>query len=153
MSFFAVLGLGLLVAFLGAVGSGTNAVAAVAAVLFFPAAIALYFAPAINASMSKHPSSTAIAVLNTLLGWTVLGWVGALVWSYGSVAMPAPAEPSANSDVERWREAAREREGTAQRQASETRDADLRDCPFCAEPIKRAAVKCKHCGSAVEPAI
>jgi hypothetical protein len=27
----------------------------------------------------------------------------------------------------------------------------FRKCPFCAEPIRREAVKCKHCGSAVEP--
>lgn len=27
---------------------------------------------------------------------------------------------------------------------------DSRPCPYCAEPIKKAAVKCKHCGSAVE---
>lgn len=27
---------------------------------------------------------------------------------------------------------------------------DLRDCPFCAETIKRAAIKCKHCGAEVE---
>lgn len=26
-----------------------------------------------------------------------------------------------------------------------------RECPFCAEPIKRRATKCKHCGSEVEP--
>jgi hypothetical protein len=30
------------------------------------------------------------------------------------------------------------------------REYDVRDCPFCAEPIKRAAIKCKHCGSDVE---
>lgn len=29
---------------------------------------------------------------------------------------------------------------------------DLRDCPFCAETIKKAAVKCKHCGADIEPA-
>ncbi len=29
---------------------------------------------------------------------------------------------------------------------------DERPCPFCAEPIKRAAIKCKHCSSEVEPA-
>ncbi len=28
---------------------------------------------------------------------------------------------------------------------------DTRTCPYCAEEIKAAAVKCKHCGSAVEP--
>jgi hypothetical protein len=27
---------------------------------------------------------------------------------------------------------------------------ELRDCPKCAEPIKRAAIKCKHCGSDVD---
>lgn len=30
---------------------------------------------------------------------------------------------------------------------------DTRACPFCAEQIKRAAVKCKHCGADVEPDI
>ncbi|WP_234008635.1 hypothetical protein [Serratia sp. MYb239] len=34
----------------------------------------------------------------------------------------------------------------------EISSSDLRDCPFCAEPIKRQASKCKHCGSEVEPA-
>ncbi|HGM5000878.1 TPA: zinc ribbon domain-containing protein [Serratia marcescens] len=29
--------------------------------------------------------------------------------------------------------------------------ADLRDCPYCAEPIRRQASKCKHCGSDVDP--
>lgn len=34
--------------------------------------------------------------------------------------------------------------------ASETKED--RPCPLCAEPIKRAAVLCKHCGSAVDSA-
>ncbi|WP_203529686.1 hypothetical protein [Pseudodesulfovibrio sp. JC047] len=29
---------------------------------------------------------------------------------------------------------------------------DERECPFCAELIKKKAVKCKHCGSDIEPA-
>jgi hypothetical protein len=31
-------------------------------------------------------------------------------------------------------------------------DSDEVDCPFCAEKIKRAAVKCKHCGEMVQSA-
>ncbi|KPA87041.1 hypothetical protein PF66_06386 [Pseudomonas asplenii] len=30
-------------------------------------------------------------------------------------------------------------------------ETDARPCPLCAEPIKFAAIKCKHCGSDVEP--
>lgn len=26
-----------------------------------------------------------------------------------------------------------------------------RQCPFCAESVRRKAVKCKHCGSEIEP--
>ncbi|ROM84845.1 hypothetical protein BK652_09690 [Pseudomonas brassicacearum] len=30
-------------------------------------------------------------------------------------------------------------------------DADSRPCPLCAETIKNAAIKCKHCGADIEP--
>jgi hypothetical protein len=49
--------------------------------------IILYFLPTIVALNRHLPWTTAIIILNVLLGWTVLGWVGALVWS----AMPVPA--------------------------------------------------------------
>ena len=44
-------------------------------VLFF------YFLPFIVASNNKHRQANAICVLNVFLGWTVLGWVIALVWA------------------------------------------------------------------------
>jgi hypothetical protein len=31
-------------------------------------------------------------------------------------------------------------------------ESNLRDCPFCKEPIRLDATKCKHCGSGVMPA-
>lgn len=37
-------------------------------------------------------------------------------------------------------------------QAAAAAVADTRGCPLCAEPIKRAAVKCKHCGADVPSA-
>ena len=33
----------------------------------------------------------------------------------------------------------------------EKREDDYRACPYCAEPIRHAAIKCRHCGSDVRP--
>ena len=52
-------------------------------VLYLIAAVAmvLYFSPSILAWMRGHHSKWAIIALNILLGWTIIGWVGALIWS------------------------------------------------------------------------
>ena len=39
------------------------------------------FIPVIVAGVRGHRQVVAIAALNLLLGWTVLGWIIALVWS------------------------------------------------------------------------
>jgi hypothetical protein len=41
----------------------------------------LYFFPACVARNRKHANASAITALNIFLGWTVLGWVVAFVWS------------------------------------------------------------------------
>lgn len=48
-------------------------------VLFF--AVLIYFIPGIIAANRDHPNTGAIWALNLLLGWTVLGWIGSLVWA------------------------------------------------------------------------
>ena len=40
-----------------------------------------YFLPTLIAFLRQHKNKLAIFLLNLLLGWTVLGWVGSLVWS------------------------------------------------------------------------
>jgi Superinfection immunity protein len=45
------------------------------------AGLAVYFVPAIIAFSRNHRNRAAILVLDLLLGWTLLGWVAALVWS------------------------------------------------------------------------
>jgi len=56
--------------------------------------LAVYFIPAIIASMRKHHQTMAITLTNVLLGWTVIGWIVALIWSVSavqqSVTAPAP---------------------------------------------------------------
>jgi hypothetical protein len=41
----------------------------------------IYFVPAINAASSHHRNASAVFLLNLFLGWTLVGWVLALVWS------------------------------------------------------------------------
>ena len=59
--------------------------------------IALYFLPAIiSASRGKHSNRSAILALNLLLGWTLIGWVVALVWA---LAQPPAATAKAGGDT------------------------------------------------------
>lgn len=41
--------------------------------------VLIYFIPTLNA-IGKNRSD-AIIMLNILLGWTFIGWIGALIWS------------------------------------------------------------------------
>lgn len=50
------------------------------AVLMFIAAL-LYFIPSVIGILRKHHNLIGLMALNILLGWTVIGWVGALIWS------------------------------------------------------------------------
>ena len=52
-----------------------------AVVLLVPLAV-IYFIPAYLAHKRHHENASAITVLNIFLGWTFLGWVAALVWSF-----------------------------------------------------------------------
>jgi len=48
---------------------------------FFGFGFVLYFLPSIIAIARSKRDTTAIFVLNLLLGWTAIGWVIALVWA------------------------------------------------------------------------
>jgi hypothetical protein len=50
--------------------------------LFFLAVFATVYAlPSIIANLRWHHNRASISLLNVLLGWTVLGWMIALIWS------------------------------------------------------------------------
>lgn len=66
------------------------AIAWIAAVVFG------YFLPAIVAYRRKHRQREAILLLNLLLGWTVLGWIGALIWSVTASDPPVVVQESAS---------------------------------------------------------
>ena len=41
----------------------------------------IYFLPAIVAGFRNHHHTAGIIILNFFLGWTLIGWVAAMVWS------------------------------------------------------------------------
>ena len=98
--------------------------------LLIAVAVAVYFIPNWVASARGHHNANAIFVTNLLLGWTVLGWIVALVWSLTAVNRKA-------QDVA----------------PSEQAVPDTRPCPFCAETIKKAAVVCRYCGRDIGPEV
>lgn len=53
-----------------------------AAALLIIGSVLVYLLPAIIAGNRNHKNGPAIFVLNLFLGWTFLGWVIALVWSF-----------------------------------------------------------------------
>ena len=74
------IGLALMV-LLGMLCAGQQYLAYLISLVFWTTLACLYLLPAIIAHKRQHPQHMAIGVLNLLLGWTLLGWVGALVWS------------------------------------------------------------------------
>lgn len=60
---------------LNLINSGVIGTALVIVALF------LYFLPTYLAYKHEHHNTVAIFALNLLLGWTVLGWIAALVWA------------------------------------------------------------------------
>ena len=48
-------------------------------IIVFVWGASLYFVPSFTARGKKHRQG--IAALNLFLGWTILGWVGALAWA------------------------------------------------------------------------
>lgn len=50
--------------------------------LAFLVALVIYFIPAMVAGARGHYNATAIFVANLLLGWTLIGWAGSMVWAF-----------------------------------------------------------------------
>jgi hypothetical protein len=70
------------------------------------AIFAIYFLPCIVASVRKRRQrqQLAIFILNLLLGWTVLGWIAALVWACTTdvATQPDNDDPELSARVKRW---------------------------------------------------
>jgi hypothetical protein len=93
--------------------------------------VGLYFLPTIIAANRKVSSVGSIAVINTFLGWTLIGWVVALAMAVRTVP------PS---------------EGAAAWQAAVV-TGPTRDCPNCKRSMPRRESTCPHCGTKSAPMV
>lgn len=59
--------------------------------------LAFYFLPTIIASQRNHNSTGAIFLLNFLLGWTFMGWIAALIWSFTNPSAVVVGERNSGS--------------------------------------------------------
>jgi hypothetical protein len=50
-------------------------------IIFYAVFVGLYFLPSFWAYHVKKRNKEAILLLNLFLGWTFIGWVGALIWA------------------------------------------------------------------------
>jgi hypothetical protein len=54
----------------------------------FAILLLIYLVPAFVATGRHHPNAAAIFLLDLFLGWTLIGWVVALVWSATHITKP-----------------------------------------------------------------
>ena len=64
--------------------------------------IAIYFFPAILANRRKAKHEVSIFWVNLLLGWTVIGWCAALVWTVAETTPELMPEKWLQSWFGRW---------------------------------------------------
>lgn len=52
------------------------------ATLIIAGILGLYFLPSVVATSRRHRNAWPIALTNAFFGWTLIGWVIALIWAF-----------------------------------------------------------------------
>ena len=62
--------------------SHSDAASMIGFYILFIISFVLYWIPTAVAITRKHPQWVAILILNLFAGWTIIGWVAAIVWAF-----------------------------------------------------------------------
>ncbi len=73
--------------------SGYPEINPIVQLLFILVFLVFCFVPTIVAYRRKHHNKKAILLLNLFLGWTGIGWVGALIWAATAVNPQSGSPP------------------------------------------------------------
>jgi hypothetical protein len=94
---------------------------------FFFVGVALYFLPTIIAVARRKTNLAGILLVNFFLGWSVIGWIVALVWALSTERVDQVAFAQTSS-IPQWTQ---------------------RFCSRCGKPDLAGARFCPHCGAAL----
>jgi hypothetical protein len=61
--------------------SGADMFGSTSTILMLIAVIVIYILPTLIAFGREHPHRQDLLVLNLLLGWTLIGWIGVFLWA------------------------------------------------------------------------
>src|SRR3954463_14660338 len=107
-----------------------------------PLFLIAYFIPLLVAAGRRHRFIGAIGLINLALGWTVLGWFGAIIWAVNRDVRDRDIEPQpAPLDFMNEPRLIEPGENTQAIDAGASKK-----CKFCAESIKVEALVCRYCG-------
>jgi hypothetical protein len=77
----------------------SNAILAPAHLILFAIAAAIYSWPSLLALHRKCKAAKWIIPVNILLGWTVLGWIAAMIWAARGPVRAVPVSSSHSGEV------------------------------------------------------
>lgn len=103
-----------------------------------------YFIPSIIAFSKKHYNATGVLLLNLFLGWTLIGWIAALIWSFSNaygtqvINISSPATQEQHFKPESI--------VPSQPTRVDVESPTKNFCSKCGTPIKSADSFCSKCG-------